>query len=139
MTVDFERLVDRYSIALDAQTVAERQQHAALRNAAYLVAPRVTLADAERRIVRVRNAPAKARRRPPRLLSYDWTDPLHGRSVEPVGKLHDGAPGGLDLDYRLSRTRAGDELLALVRDGIEPTVTVRQFTGGGSDLLAIFD
>jgi hypothetical protein len=33
------------------------------------------------------------------------------------------------------RSAAGDDLIALLRDGIEPTVVVRRYSNGDTDLL----
>jgi hypothetical protein len=55
-----------------------------------------------------------------------------------VGRYHAHA-GPPDLDYRLPRTAAGDDLLALLADELEPTVMVRRWSNGHTDLLTIFD
>jgi hypothetical protein len=77
-------------------------------NAAYLAAPRV-----RRRIVRVVNAPQEGRRHPPPTLKHWWTDALHRRGFEPVGRYH-GRPTERDIDYVVPRSAAGDDLIALL-------------------------
>jgi hypothetical protein len=108
-------------------------------NAEYLAQPRLKLLDESRPVVRVQNAPPDARRRPPRVLQH-WhaAAPPSRSGVEPVAKYHD-RPNGRDIDYVVSRTAAGDELLALLRDEIEPTVVVHQFSNGATDLLTSFE
>jgi hypothetical protein len=77
--------------------------------------------DESRRIVRVVNSPVEARSRPPRILRHYFDDALHRRGVEPVG-VYVGRSCERDLDYRLLRTAAGDDLLGLLRDECEPSV-----------------
>jgi hypothetical protein len=134
----WDRLVDRWAIATEQVHIADRFSDRAMANAEYLVQPRLKLLDGSRRVVRVQNAPPDARRRPPRVLSHWFTDTLHRSGVEPVGTYHD-RPTGRDLDYLVSTVPAGDALLVLLADGIEPSVVVRQFSGGGSDLLTSFE
>jgi hypothetical protein len=76
-----------------------------------------------RRLVRVVNAPPEARRHPPRILRHYHDDALHQRGFEPVGKYYDRA-SERDLDYVVVRTRAGDALLAMLRDEADPSVFV---------------
>jgi hypothetical protein len=136
--VGWDRLVDRYAIATEQVHLAERFSDVAMVNAEYLVRPRLKLLDESRRVVRVQNAPPDARRRPPRLL-FHWhaAAPPSRSRVEPVGKYHD-RPNWRDIDYRVPRSAAADDLLALLRDEIEPSVVMRRYAGGGSDLLATF-
>jgi hypothetical protein len=95
-------------------------------NAEYLAPPGLKLLDESRRVVRVQNAPPDARRRPPRVLQH-WhaAAPPSRSGVEPVGKYHD-RPNGRDIDYVVSRSAAGDDLIALLADEVEPTVVVRR-------------
>jgi hypothetical protein len=79
------------------------------------------LVDESRRVVRVVNAPAEARSRPPRILRHYFDDARGRRGVEPVG-VFVGSSCERDLDYRIARTGAGDDLLALLRDEVEPSV-----------------
>jgi hypothetical protein len=95
-------------------------------NAEYLAPPGLKLLDESRRVVRVQNAPPDARRRPPRVLQH-WhaAAPPSRSGVEPVGKYHD-RQNGRDIDYVVSRSAAGDDLIALLADEVEPTVVVRR-------------
>jgi hypothetical protein len=136
--VDWDRMVDRWAIATEHVHIADRQQYIALRNAEYLAQPRLKLLDSSRRMVRVQNAPLDARRRPPRVLSHWYSDTMHRRGVEPVGRYYD-RPNGRDIDYVVSRSATGDDLLALLRDEIEPSVVVRRYAGGATDLLTSFE
>ena len=139
MAVDFDRLVDRAAIAGEVLDVAERAQYAAELDAAYLAAPRVTLVDEQRRLVRVVNVPPEARRDPPAVLSAGTVDPMtQQHRVEPVGR-HRPTDNPLDLDYALPLTAAGDDLIAHLRDGIEPSVQLRRWPGGRADLLTVWD
>jgi hypothetical protein len=85
VTVDFERLVDRLAIANEAQVLLERRNAATLIDAEYVLQPRVTLIDEDRRLVCVVNAPEEARRDPPRILAHWYTDTLTESLVETVG------------------------------------------------------
>jgi hypothetical protein len=58
--------------------------------------------------------------------------------VEPVGRYH-ARRNPRDVDYRVSKVAAGDDLLALLRDKVEPSVIVRRFSNGHTDLLTAFD
>ena len=120
---DFERAIDRAVIWKEAADIAERQLEWATADAAYLTAPRVQLLDEQRRIVRVVNAPPEARRHPPAVLHHWWDDTLGRRGFEPVARCS-GQPNPRDLDYVVSRTRAGDALLELLRDDVEPSAVV---------------
>jgi hypothetical protein len=108
-------------------------------NAEYLAQPRLTLLDESRRVVRVQNAPPDARRRPPRVLKH-WhaAAPPSRSGLEPVGKYHN-RPNGRDIDHVVSRSAAGDELIALLADEVEPTVVVRRYPNGDTDLLTSFE
>jgi hypothetical protein len=57
--------------------------------------------------------------------------------LEPVGKYHD-RPNERDIDYVVPRTAAGDDLIALLADEVEPTV-VRRYPNGDTDLLTSFE
>jgi hypothetical protein len=103
---DFDRLVDRARIWREYGAIVEHRQDVAMLTAEYLAAPRVKLVDGPRRIVRVTNAPAEARSRPPRILRHYFDDTLHRRGVEPVG-VYVGRSCERDLDYRIARTAAG--------------------------------
>jgi hypothetical protein len=85
---DLERLIDQWAIYREYQNLVEYRHSLAMDAAEYLAAPRVTMVDKQRRIVRVVNAPQEARRNPPRTLSHHWTDAYHRGTTEPVGKLH---------------------------------------------------
>jgi hypothetical protein len=39
----------------------------------------------------------------------------------------------------VSRSAAGNDLIALLRDEIEPSVVVWRYSGGGADLLTSFE
>ena len=132
--VDFDRLVDRWAIAHEVEDIAERQHDLAMRDAEHLAAPMLKLADERRRLVRVWNAPAEARRRPPALLATHWTDTLHEHGVFHIGRLVD-RPSPRDLDYRIGRSRAGGDLLELLRLDLDPTVVLRSRSNGWADLL----
>ena len=139
VSTDFERLVDRYGIALETRAIAERFSDMAMDNAQYLAAPRLKLLDKTRRIVRVQNAPPEARRQPPRILSYPRTDVMTGKSrYEPVGKYHD-RPNERDIDYLVTHTAAGDEILELLTDEVEPTVVMRRYPSGAAGLATSFE
>jgi hypothetical protein len=88
---------------------------------------------------RAGGAGAKRRRRPPQLLTH-WhaAAPPNRSGLEPVGKYHD-RPNGQDIDDVLSRSAAGDDLIALVADEVEPTVVVRRYSNGDTDLLTSFE
>ncbi|HET6755943.1 MAG TPA: hypothetical protein VFH23_18540 [Jiangellaceae bacterium] len=58
--------------------------------------------------------------------------------VEPVGKYRE-RPNGRDIDYVVSSSAAGDDLIALLADEIEPSVVVRRCAGGDTDLLTSFE
>jgi hypothetical protein len=137
--VDWDRLVDRYAIATEAVDIAERFSDVAVANAEYLARPRLKLLDESRRVVRVQNAPPDARRRPPRVL-FHWhaAAPPNRSGLEPVGKYHDRT-NERDIDYVLPRTAAGDHLIALLADEIEPTVVVRRYSNGDTGLLTSFE
>ena len=136
--MDFERLVDRLAIANEARDLLERRNAATLVDAEYLLAPRVTLINEQQRIVRVVNAPEEARRDPPRILAHRYTDTLTKPRVVPVGRYRT-RPNPRDVDYRVAKIAAGDDLLALLRDEVEPSVIVRRFSNGHTDLLTAFD
>jgi hypothetical protein len=119
--VDFDRLVDRAAIWREYGAIVERRQAQAMRTAEYLAAPRVQPVDEPRRIVRVRNAPVEARSRPPRILRHYFNDARGRRGVEPVG-VYTGRSCERDLDHRIAKTAAGDALLAMLRDEVEPSV-----------------
>jgi hypothetical protein len=136
VSAGWDRLVDRAVIAAEAAAVAERRCNVAVVNAEYLLAPRVKLVDEQQRLVRFGNAPASAR--PPRVLSHWYTDTMHRRGVEAIGKYHD-RPNWRDIDYRVPKTAAGDHLIALLRDEIEPSVVERRFSNGATDLLTSFE
>ena len=57
--------------------------------------------------------------------------------LEPVGKYHH-RPNWRDIDYVVSRSAAGDALIALLADEVEPTVVVRRYPNGDTDLLTSF-
>jgi hypothetical protein len=137
--VGWDRLVDRYAIATEAVDIAERRGDVAVANAEWLAQPRLKLLDESRRVVRVQNAPPDARRRPPRVLRH-WhaAAPPSWSGVEPVGKYHD-RPNGRDIDYVVSRTAAGEDLIALLADEVEPSVVLRQFSNGDTDLSTSFE
>jgi hypothetical protein len=137
--VGWDRLVDRYAIATEAVHMAERRGDVAMANAEYLVQPRLKLLDESRRIVRVQNAPPDACRRPPRVLTH-WhaAAPPSRSGLEPVGKYHD-RPNMLDIDYVVPRSAAGDDLIALLADEIEPTVVVRCYSTGTDLLMTSFE
>jgi hypothetical protein len=67
-----------------------------------------------------------ARRRPP-----------NRSGLEPVGKYHDRS-NWRDIDYVVSRSAAGDALIALLADEVGPTVVVRRYSTGDTDLLTSF-
>jgi hypothetical protein len=138
VSADWDRLVDRYAIATEQVHLAERLSDLAMANAEYLAQPRLKLLDESRRVVRVQNAPPDARR-PPRLLKH-WhaAAPPSRSGLEPVGKYHD-RPNGRDIDYVVSRTASGDDLIALLADEVEPTVVVRRYSTGDTDLLTSFE
>jgi hypothetical protein len=46
---------------------------------------------------------------------------------------------GRDIDYVVSRSAAGDALIALLADEVEPTVVVRRYSNGDTDLLTSFE
>jgi hypothetical protein len=96
------------------------------------------LLEESRRVVRVQNAPPDARRRPPRLLTH-WhaAGPPNRSGLEPVGKYHDRS-NWRDIDYVVSRSAAGDALIALLADEVEPTVVLRRYSTGDTDLLTSF-
>jgi hypothetical protein len=50
VTVDVDRLIDRYAIAVDAQTVAERELEAALHDAQHAARPRLILINEDQRL-----------------------------------------------------------------------------------------
>jgi hypothetical protein len=58
--------------------------------------------------------------------------------LEPVGKYH-YRPNGRDIDYVLSKSAAADDLIALLADDVEPTVVVRRYAGGDTDLFTSFE
>jgi hypothetical protein len=120
-------------------------------NAEYLAQPRLKLLDESRRVVPSAERPAGcwpppaagaqalARRRPPRVLKH-WhaAAPPSRSGLEPVGKYHD-RPNGRDIDYVVPRSAAGDDLIALLADEVEPTVIVRRYSTGDTDLLTSFE
>jgi hypothetical protein len=135
---DLERLEIRAAITREYEELVEYRTALAMQSAQWMLLPRVTLVDEQRRIVRVVNAPEEARSNPPRLLSHHWTDAYSRGTTEPVGKFHrQSSPR--DLDDVLFPTSGGDELFALVADDAAPSVVVRRFTNGGSGLLTSFD
>ena len=139
MNPDFDRLVDRYAIALETRDIVERFTDVQMRSAQYLAAPRLKLLSKPRRIVRVQNAPPEARRQPPRILSYPRTDVMTGKSrYEPVGKYHD-RPNERDIDYLVTHTAAGDEILELLTDEVEPTIVMRRYPSGAAGLATSFE
>jgi hypothetical protein len=77
-------------------------------------------------------------RRPPRVLKH-WhaAAPPSRSGLEPVAKYHD-RPNGRDIDYVVSRSAARDALIALLADEVEPTVLVRRYPNGDTDLLTSF-
>jgi hypothetical protein len=135
---DFERAIDRAVIWQEAAEIAERQLDIAMDNAAYLAAPRVRLVDEQRRIVRVLNAPVEARRHPPPTLRHWWTDTLHRRGFEPVGRYH-GRPTPRDIDYVVPRTAPGEDFLTILRDQADPSVVVRNLSNGRAELRTSFE
>jgi hypothetical protein len=140
VTVDFDRLVDRWAIAHEMLTLVEQRSAEALLAAEWLLRPTLKLVDEQQRIVRVVRAPREVRAYPPPALVHGYWDMLRcERRVEVVGSNRSSGGGGRDIDYTLVRTAGGDELLALLRDEIEPSVVVRRFVGGGTDLLTSFD
>jgi hypothetical protein len=116
---DFDRLVARAAVWREYGEIVERRQDRAMLAAEYLAAPRVKLVDESRRIVRVVNAPVEAGSRPPRILGHYRSD----GELSAAG-VYVGRSCGRDLDYRLLRTAAADDLLALLRDEVEPSVVV---------------
>jgi hypothetical protein len=118
---EFDRLVARAAIWREYGAVVERRADRALLAAEDMAAPRLRLVDESRRTVRVLNAPAEARSRPPRILRHYFDDTLNRQGVEPVG-VYIGRSCERDLDYRIVRTAAGDDLLAMLRDEVEPSV-----------------
>jgi hypothetical protein len=140
MSTDLDRLIDRCGIAADVLEVAERLEEIAVREARWLAAPRVVLADERRRVVRVVNAPREARKSPPTVLLHGVVDVMtHRRNIEPVARLLPGLAGAPDIDYQVVRTGAGDELLALLHDEVEPSVAHRSWGNGATDFLTTFD
>jgi hypothetical protein len=135
---DFERAIDRAVIWKEAAEIAERQLDQAMDNAAYLAAPRVRLVDEQRRIVRVVNAPVEARRHPPRTLRHWWTDTLHRRGFELVGRYH-GRPTERDIDYVVPQTAPGEDFLTILRDQCEPSAVVKNPLTGRAELLTSFE
>jgi hypothetical protein len=55
-----------------------------------------------------------------------------------IGTHHDRL-NGRDIDDVVSRSAAGDALIALLADEIEPTVVVRRYSNGDTDLLTSFE
>jgi hypothetical protein len=75
----------------------------------------------------------------PRVLKHWHAAAPRSRSgLEPVDKYHD-RPNGRDIDYVVSRSAAGDDLIALLADEVEPTVVERRFSNGAPDLLTSFE
>jgi hypothetical protein len=74
----------------------------------------------------------------PALAHGYWDMTTYRSQTAAVGRYH-ASPNPLDLDYRLFRTAGGEELLALVADEAEPSVVLRRFKGGGTDLLTTWD
>jgi hypothetical protein len=138
VTKDLDRLEIRSAIWQEATELLEYRRALALEDAEYTVSPRVKLVDRPARVVRVVNAPPDARQNPPQLLSHIWWDAYHQKHSDVVGKLHrQSSPR--DLDYVLFPISGGDNLLALVADDAAPTVQMRKWTNGHTDLLAYFD
>jgi hypothetical protein len=120
--VEFDRPDEWLSDDVVAWANARAGRRSQLRQAVdRLVAPRVKLVDESRRLVRVLDAPLAARSRPPRILRHYFNDAMYRHDVEPVG-VFIGRSGEWDLDYRIVRTGAGDALLAMLRDEVEPSV-----------------
>jgi hypothetical protein len=87
----------------------------------------------------VRNAPPSRTRRPPRLLTRWHAAARPNRSgVEPVGKYHD-RPNERDIDYMVPRSAAGYDLIALLADEVEPTLVMRRYPNGDTDLFTSFE
>lgn len=96
-----------------------------------LTRPRVCLAS-RRGEVRVVNVPGRAGAAP-RLLTHRWSDPVCGQRVEPVARLVRWE--GRDAVFRLARTRAAGELVGLLSDGVEPSVTL----AGSGALVTVWE
>ena len=137
-TEDLERLTIRRQIVQEHLNDVEYRRALAVEEAEWAARPRVVLVDRERRVVRVRNAPQEALRKPAQTLSHGWADELNRVTSEPVGKFL-ARGGSRDLDYVLLRTRGGDNLLALVADEAMPTVVFRRFSAARTNLLVTFD
>jgi hypothetical protein len=58
----------------------------------------------------------------------------HRRGYELVGAYRGQSGGGRDLDYQVSRTRAADAFLAILRDGLDPTAVM-----SGGELRTSFE
>jgi hypothetical protein len=136
--VDWDRIVFRAVIVSEAPEITEQSADVAMVNAEKWARPRLQLLDESRRVVRVQNAPPDARRHLPWLLKH-WhaAAPPSRSGLEPVGKYHD-RPNVLDVDYVVPRSAAGDALIALLADEVEPTVVVRRHSIG-TDLLTLFE
>jgi hypothetical protein len=72
-----------------------------------------------------------------RCLASSAAAALDFADAEPVAWYH-GVTGGRDLDYALLPTRAAADLTALLRDQLEPSVQVRRWSDGRTDLLTDF-
>jgi hypothetical protein len=76
----------------------------------------------------------RTRRRPPRLLTTWYAAPPNRSGPEPLSRPRN-RPNGRDIDYVVSRSAAGDDHIAPLADAAEPTVVVRRYPNGDTDLL----